>query len=149
VLTAIAQGTLTGIGMAICGIPGAVFWGAVAAVFALLPLVGAAIVWVPAAIYLFLDAAYHSTGMGWGIFMVVWGVGAVSLIDNVIRPWAMKGGADMPAVLLLFSVLGGVRAFGFMGILLGPLIFALLVSVIDIYKEFFRTTLEKQDAAPG
>lgn len=145
VLTALAQGVLTGIGLAICGVPGGVFWAAVATIFALVPLVGAAVVWVPAAIYLFIDASYHGTGMGWGIFMVLWGVGPVSLIDNFIRPWAMKSGSDMPAVLLLFSIIGGIRAFGIMGILLGPLIFALVASVIEIYKDFFGTTLDKQE----
>jgi predicted PurR-regulated permease PerM len=141
-LTALAQGIVTGIGMAIAGIPGALFWGAVAAVFALLPLVGAAAVWVPAAGYLFIQAAARHEGLGWAIFMVLWGVLVVSVIDNVIRPWAMKGGTEMPAVLLLFSVLGGVRAFGFMGIILGPLVFALLVSVIHIYKSVFLATQE-------
>ena len=61
--------------------------------------------------------------------MVLWGILAVSLVDNVIRPWAMKEGTEMPAVILFFSILGGIQAFGFVGMLLGPLVFVLLAGL--------------------
>jgi predicted PurR-regulated permease PerM len=133
-LTAMAQGGVTALGLWIAGIPGAFFWGAVAAVFSLIPMVGAAAVWVPAAIYLFLNAAYHGSGHWRGFFLVAWGIMVVSLVDNIIRPWAMKGKTNMPAVLLFFAILGGIQAFGFVGLILGPLVFALVIPLVEIYK---------------
>ena len=132
-LTAVAQGGATAIGFWIAGVPGTVLWGAVAAVAALLPMAGPALVWIPAAIYLFAGQGAHGGGVGWGLFMVGWGIIVVGLIDNVIRPWAMRGGLDMPAVVLLFSVLGGLEAFGFIGLVLGPLVFAVLTTLVRIY----------------
>jgi predicted PurR-regulated permease PerM len=58
----------------------------------------------------------------------------VSVVDNIVRPWVMKGKAELPAIPLLFAVLGGVQAFGFVGLVIGPLVFSLLMTIIDIYK---------------
>jgi len=134
-LTSLAQGVVTGIGFAIVGIQGAVFWGAVAAVFSLVPIVGSAAVWVPGVGYLFWIG-----GMGWQpIFLLIWGALVVSMIDNLVRPLAMKEGVEMPGVVLLFAILGGMRAFGFIGLLLGPLLVAMMVSMIGIYRDLFRS----------
>jgi len=135
--TAIAQGLVTGIGLAITGVPGAGFWGAVAALLSLIPMVGAAAVWVPAAIYLVISASMGARPWWQAIFLIVWGLLPVSLIDNIVRPWAMKGKAQLPAIPLLFAVLGGLQAFGFVGLVIGPLVFSLLMSIIDIYKKSF------------
>lgn len=136
--TAIAQGLVTGIGLAITGVPGAGFWGAVAALLSLIPMVGAAAVWVPAAIYLVISASMGGGRPWWqAIFLIVWGLLPVSLVDNIVRPWAMKGKAQLPAIPLLFAVLGGLQAFGFVGLVIGPLVFSLLMSIIDIYKKSF------------
>jgi predicted PurR-regulated permease PerM len=135
--TAIAQGLVTGIGLAITGVPGAGFWGAVAALLSLIPMVGAAAVWVPAAIYLVISASMGGRPWWQAIFLIVWGLLPVSLIDNIVRPWAMKGKAQLPAIPLLFAVLGGLQAFGFVGLVIGPLVFSLLMSIIDIYKKSF------------
>ena len=148
ILTAIAQGLVTGIGLAICGLDGAIFWGSIAAVFAIIPMVGAGIVWLPAGIYLLLKANSEGSSYGWGIFMLLWGFFAVSLVDNVIRPWAMKSGLDMHAIVLFFAIIGGLAAFGVSGLVLGPLVFALLVTVIDMYRSFFAHSLEAQNEEP-
>ncbi len=145
ILTALAQGAATGIGLAISGVPAPVLWGAAAALFSLVPMVGAAAIWVPATIYLFIAASFGNAGYGYAIFLLLWGVLVVSLVDNLIRPWAMRAGTNMDAIVLLFSILGGISAFGFVGILLGPLVFALLVTVAHIYKNFFRVTLVNQN----
>ena len=137
VFTGIAQGLMTGIGLAIAQVPGAGFWGAVAALLSLIPMVGAAAVWVPASIYLVISASMGSRPWWQAIFMILWGVIPVSLVDNVVRPWAMKGKAQLPAIPLLFAVLGGMQAFGFVGLVIGPLVFSLLMSIIDIYKRSF------------
>ncbi len=137
ILTALAQGFATGVGLAIAGVPGSIFWGAVAAIFSLIPMVGAGLVWVPAAIYLFISASMGSRPLWQSIFMVVWGVLVVSVVDNIVRPWAMKGKAQLPAIPLLFAILGGLQAFGFVGLVIGPLIFSLLMTIIGIYRRTF------------
>ncbi len=135
--TGIAQGLMTGIGLVIAGVPGAGFWGAVAALLSLIPMVGAAAVWVPASIYLVISASMGNHHWWQAIFLIVWGMLPVSLVDNVVRPWAMAGKAQLPAIPLLFAVLGGLQAFGFVGLVIGPLVFSLLMSIIDIYKKSF------------
>ncbi len=147
-LTALAQGTVTGIGLAICGVQGAIFWGAVAALLGVLPMVGPAAIWVPASIYLLAAASFGGEPYWKAIFMIAWGVLVVSLVDNIVRPWAMRGGnAELPAVVLLFSIFGGITVFGFVGLILGPLLFALLATVVHIYRNFFREALETQNVA--
>ena len=147
VFTAIAQGVVTGIGLAIAHVPAAIFWGFVAMVLSMLPMVGAAVVWVPAAIYLFISASMGDRGYFGAIFLVIWGIAAISVVDNVIRTWTMRGRAHMPAIPLLISVIGGMDAFGFIGLVIGPLVFSLLMSVIDIYKRSFGIVQSRSDIA--
>jgi predicted PurR-regulated permease PerM len=147
VMTALAQGIATGIGLAIAGVPGSIFWGSVAAILSLLPMVGAAVIWVPAMIYLFIIASMGERSYGPAIFLAIWGVVVVSLIDNVVRPWAMRGKAELPAIPLLFAVLGGLQAFGLVGLVIGPLVFSLLMSIVDIYKHSFTRPRDGTDAA--
>lgn len=148
VFTGIAQGLMTGIGLAIAQVPGAGFWGAVAALLSLIPMVGAAAVWVPAAIYLVISASMGSRPWWQALFMILWGVIFVSLVDNIVRPWAMKGKAQLPAIPLLFAVLGGLQAFGFVGLVIGPLVFSLLMSIIDIYRTSFSPKGSTPTPAP-
>ena len=131
-LTSLAQGVATTIGLVIAGVPAGIFWGAVSTVMSLVPMIGSAAVWVPAVIYLFMSGE-----TGHAIFLLVWGAAVVSLIDNVVRAWAMKGKSELPTVPLLFSVIGGMDAFGVIGLVIGPLVFSLLMSIIDIYKRSF------------
>ncbi|HMC20754.1 MAG TPA: AI-2E family transporter [Thermoanaerobaculia bacterium] len=144
VLTGLAQGVVTTIGLLIAGVPAWLFWGAVATVMSLLPLVGAAAVWVPAAIYLYAAAAMGKAAYWQPIFLTIWGLGAVSVVDNIVRPLVMRGKSQLPAIPLLIAVLGGLQAFGFIGLVIGPLVFSLLMSIIDIYKKSFRIP-----ASPG
>ncbi len=138
VITSLTQGIFIGIGLAIAGVPGAILWGAVATVLSLLPVVGSAAVWVPAALYLYIAASIGDRTYFGAIFLTVWGVVVVPVIEHVVRPWAMKGKMRLPAIPLLVSVLGGMEAFGFIGLVVGPLVFSLLTSIIDIYKGSFR-----------
>lgn len=138
VLTSLAQGVVTTIGLLIAGVPGWLFWGAVATVMSLLPLIGAAAVWVPAVIYLYIAAAMGKVAYWQPIFLAIWGVGVVSVVDNIVRPLAMRGKSQLPAIPLLIAVLGGLQAFGFIGLVIGPLVFSLLMSIVDIYKRSFR-----------
>lgn len=132
-VTSTSQGVATAIGLWITGVPSALFWGAVASLFALIPLVGPAIVWAPATAYLFLRAN-RGEPLWKPIVLLLWGLIIVSLIDNVVRPLVMSTGTRLSAVVLFFAIIGGLQAFGFIGIVLGPLVFALLVTVIHLYK---------------
>jgi predicted PurR-regulated permease PerM len=137
IFTGLAQGITTAIGLFIANVPGAGFWGAVAALLSLVPMVGAAVVWIPATIYLGISASMGNRPWWPAIFLLIWGLIPVSLIDNIVRPWAMRGKTQMPAIPLLFAVLGGLQAFGFVGLVIGPLVFSLLMSILDIYKKSF------------
>lgn len=139
VVTSLAQGIVTGIGLLIAGVPGSLFWGAVTAVASLLPFVGAAIVWIPAVVYLYIDAGMGHRGYFGAIFLTIWCLVVVSLIDNVVRPWVMKDKAELPAIPLLFSVIGAMHAFGFVGLVIGPLVLSMFLTIINIYKRSFRT----------
>ena len=115
-LTAIVQGILTAFGLWLSGVPRPVLLGAVAGFLSVLPI-GAPLVWIPAALWLM-----GSGHLGWGIFLAVYGVMAVSGADSVIRPWFIARGAQLPFVLTVLGVLGGAIAFGLIGIFLGPVL---------------------------
>lgn len=147
-VTSLSQGTATAIGLWITGVPSAVFWGAIASLFALIPLVGPAIVWAPATAYLFFRA--NQGGPLWRpIVMLVWGLVVVSLIDNVVRPLVMSGGTKLSAIVLFFAIIGGLQAFGFIGLLLGPLVFALLVTVVHLYRRLVLGRGAQRVVLPG
>lgn len=137
VMTGLAQGMTTALGLLIAGVPSAFFWGAFATLLSLLPLIGAAVVWIPAAIYLYFMASVGQAAMWQPIFLTAWGLVVVPIVEHVVRPWAMRGKSQLPAIPLLFAVLGGMEAFGFIGLVIGPLVFSLLMSIIDIYKKSF------------
>lgn len=140
ILTALAQGVAGGIGFAVVGLPSAALWGSVMAFFALIPMVGTAIVWIPAAVYLL--ATGHLIG---GSVLILWGALLVGMIDNLLKPVLIKSQTSMHPLLIFFSILGGLKAFGFLGLILGPTILALFLTIVEIYKEEFREDLEAQD----
>ena len=115
--TALVQAVLAGIGFLIAGVPGAGMLALLTFFLSVVP-VGPPLIWVPATLWLF-----HEGSTGWAAFMLVWGIG-VSSIDNVIKPWFISHGSDMPFILILFGVLGGALAFGFIGVFLGPTLLA-------------------------
>ncbi len=122
--TAVVQGVMTGFGFWLAGVPGAVLWGVVAGLVSIFPI-GAPIVWIPAAIWLFVEGR-----TGWGIFMVIYGAGGISSVDNFIRPWLIARGADLPLLLTILGALGGAFAFGFLGLFLGPVVLAVTYTVV-------------------
>ncbi|MBV7316607.1 AI-2E family transporter [Shewanella sp. NIFS-20-20] len=138
-LTALAQGILGGIAMALAGFPG-LFWGSMMAFASFIPFVGTAMIWLPAAIYLFLTGDWQ-----WGIFLVVWGVVVVGSIDNFLRPWLMQGNTGMSTLLLFFSLLGGLQLFGLIGLVYGPIIFAVTLVLFRLYEVEFESFLSQQD----
>ncbi|MEK7195274.1 MAG: AI-2E family transporter [Patescibacteria group bacterium] len=126
---ALIQGILTGIGLAISGVPSPALFGSIATVAALIPGVGTALVLAPAIIFLFVTG---STGAGVGL--LIWGVIAVGLIDNILRPVLLKRGIRVHVFLVLLSVIGGLKFFGPIGFLLGPIVLSLLFAMIEIYR---------------
>ncbi len=116
--TALVQGVVAAIGFWIAGIQAAPLLGLLTFVLSPVPI-GPPLVWVPAGLWLI-----QLGQTGWGLFVLLWGMLAVSTIDNVIKPLIISRGVDLPFVLVLLGVLGGVIAFGFIGIFLGPVLLA-------------------------
>ena len=135
-LIGIVQGTLAGAGFAVVGIPAAAFWGTVMAVLSIVPGVGTALVWGPAVIYLL---AVGQTGAGIGL--AVWCGAVVGTVDNLMRPWLVGRDTQMPDLLILLGTLGGLFLFGAAGVLIGPIVAALFITVWELYGEAFRELL--------
>ena len=133
VVTALAQGALVAIGFAVVGLPSPIVFGVLAALFALIPLAGTPVVWVPAVVVLAFQGRWYAA-----TFLLIWGAFVVT-IDNVLRPLLVSGRADVGTLTVFIGVLGGVGAFGPVGVLLGPLILALVIALV-------RFTLELRSA---
>ncbi len=129
-LTAALQGTLLGIGLAIVGIPSAVVLGVIGAGVALLPVGGTALVWIPAVIVLAVQGRYGSA-----IFLALWGALLVGLIDNFLKPMVISGRAEVPTLAAFIGVLGGLAAFGAVGMFLGPVLLALTLALLRFAEE--------------
>ncbi len=138
-LTALAQGFLGGIGLFFAGLP-PLTWGLFMAFFSMIPVVGTALVWVPATILL-----YATGKVGAAIFLAIWCIVVVGMSDNVLRPLLMRGKNELHPLLIFFSLLGGLSAFGLLGILLGPLAIVLLIALLRAYEEAAKPILEGLD----
>jgi predicted PurR-regulated permease PerM len=123
-LTALAQGIMVGIGFAIAGLPSAVLFGVLTAFLALLPAGGAGIVWVPAVIYLAATSQW-----GWALFMLIWGV-VVSTSDNLMRPLLISHQVPVSVLAVFIGVIGGLSAFGLIGVIVGPVLLTVLVALL-------------------
>jgi predicted PurR-regulated permease PerM len=131
-LVALCQGVIGGVGLAIVGIP-ALFWGAVIGLSSLIPLVGTALVWIPAIGYLILAGRWKA-----GIFLFLWAFFFVGTIDNFLRPFLMSGKEQMSPFYLFLAIIGAVSYFGLLGILYGPLILAFAAVMLYIYKAEYK-----------
>lgn len=128
-VVAAIQGTLGGLLFLVLGLPSPVLWGAVMAFFALIPLLGAFVVYVPAAIILFAGGSYVKA-----VVLLAVGAAVVSQIDNFLRPMLISGRTQMHPLLLFFSIAGGVSVFGLLGLVLGPVVAALFVGLFEVYR---------------
>lgn len=129
-LTALVQGVLVGVGFALVGLPSPVVFGALAAVASLIPLIGTALVWVPAAATLFLQGRWVA-----GLILVAWSVAVVSSADNVVRPLFISGRAQISTLPVFLGLLGGVSAFGPIGLVVGPVVVALTLALLRFAEE--------------
>jgi len=128
------QGVLAWLGFWLLGVPNPVIWGFMTAIISMIPLLGAAMVWVPIAVYLLVLAL--SSGEYWrAIVLFIYGTSVISFIDNLLKPKIVGDHAKIHPLIVLFGILGGIQLFGLPGILIGPLILTIFDVVIEIYKE--------------
>ncbi len=139
ILTACAQGFLGGIGFLVVGLSSPLLWGTVMAFLSLIPLVGTALIWLPASLFLFFTGHWVK-----GIILVSWGAVVVSGSDNVIKPILIKGETELHPMLIFFSIFGGLKIFGLLGVVIGPTVIAVFLTLLEIYKEEFRDYLDAQ-----
>lgn len=127
------QGLLAGLAYHFLGVPFAVLWGVVTGFAALLPVGGSTLVSIPATIYLFLQGETIRA-----IVLLVWSLGIVGSVDNILKPLIIGNRLGLPVLFLFFGILGGLTLFGALGIVLGPVIFALLRALLDLYSREYR-----------
>ncbi len=141
------QGFLGGVMFAILGLPSAIVWGVVMTMFCTIPLAGSGIVWVPAAIYLAVSGDWTKA-----IVLALWGAFVVGLVDNFLRPKLVGSRARMHELFIFFSVLGGLRVFGVLGVLLGPVTVAITLALLDVLRQAGESASKpaiKPDPAPA
>jgi predicted PurR-regulated permease PerM len=130
IVVAVTQGLIGGIVFAILTIHSPVLWGLAISISSFIPVVGATIVWIPAVLILLFKGF-----VGQAIALALVGIFGISMVDNVLRPIIMRGRLRMPLLVIFFSVLGGIDVFGLIGLVMGPLVLAVFISVIDIWRD--------------
>ena len=137
ILVALIQGALGALGFYIFGISTPIFWGILMAFCAIVPVIGTALVWFPAALIMLIQG-YMGAGSIFflkGIGLIIYGVLIVSSIDNVIKPRIIAGRTKVHPIIILMGVIGGIALLGFIGALIGPLLLSLLVTIAEIYEK--------------
>jgi predicted PurR-regulated permease PerM len=129
-LTALAQGILLGIGFAIAGLPSPLVFAVIGTLFALVPVVGTAVVWIPATLWLLLQGQ-----PGYALFLAGWSIVVVGSADNFLRPILISGRVEVPTLAVFIGVMGGLSAFGFIGLFVGPIVLGLLVALFRFATE--------------
>lgn len=137
VVVAISQGILGGLAFGLFGVSAPVLWGSVMALCSFLPAVGTAIIWGPASLIFAVQGEYLKAG---GLVLV--GIFLIGMVDNILRPLIIGGRTKMPTIIIFFTVLGGIKFFGLLGLIMGPLVFALFLAIFDIVR-----TMESREKA--
>ncbi len=143
-LIALVQGVLVGAAFALAQLPNAFFWGVVTAVFAILPVVGSGLVWGPGAVALLLGGRYPA-----GIAIAVWGLIVVASVDNFIRPLVYNKWAKIHPIVTLVGALAGIRFFGILGLLIGPLALSYFFLLIQMYRTEYIEQEDREDLVEG
>jgi predicted PurR-regulated permease PerM len=142
---ALAQGLLAGIGFWALGIPSPLLWGLATLFFSFIPLIGAAGIWVPAAIFLLIKGSWVKA-----LVLGCYGTFVISLVDNLIRPVLIGDATRLHTLVIFFSILGGLQVFGFLGLIMGPVVLAFGLALIEIFKrEIIETETEERRRATG
>ena len=137
-LTAAIQGGLGVLILWLLGFSAPILWGIIMGIATFIPMVGTALVWLPATAYLFLVGAYLK-----GAILLVFSILVISQIDYFLRPYFISGRTELHSLFLFFSILGGLNLLGFLGIILGPIIIALCMSVLEFYRQELLATGHK------
>lgn len=132
----IIQGALAGLGFWVAGIDGSAFWGTIMAVLSIVPGIGAALIWVPAVIYLYFTGQTLAATL-----LLAWCAAVVGTIDNILRPMLVGKDAKMPDLLILIGTLGGLFLFGAIGFIVGPIVCGLFLTIWEIYGATFKEIL--------
>lgn len=133
VLVAVMQGALGGLSFWIVGLSAPVLWGTVMAIFAFLPVIGTPAVWIPIAIYFFIKVSYMK-----GIVVILSGI-LIVVLGDILRPIIISSKTDIHPLLLLFSIFGGIETIGIIGVIAGPIILSIVLTMIDMYEEGYLT----------
>lgn len=128
VITAMVSGIVAGIGLFLVGISNIAFWTFMMMIFGLIPLIGTALIWIPAAIYLLINGQLYS-----GLFLLAYGIVAVGSVDNFLRPFLIDEEADLHPMFIILGVIGGIGFFGPIGIFVGPVMFGIAKSLLKVY----------------
>ena len=128
ILIAMIQGLLGGLSFWILGLPSPIFWGTAMALLSFIPIGGTALIWAPAALLLLIGGAILK-----GLILLGVGVFVISMVDNLLRPFFISSRTNIHPLLLFFAVLGGIQAFGLIGLVAGPLVATLFLTMIEIY----------------
>lgn len=128
VITALVSGIVAGVGLFLVGVPNIAFWTFMMMILGLIPFIGTALIWVPAAIYLLINGQIYS-----GVLLLIYGIVAVGSVDNFLRPFLVDEEADLHPMFIILGVIGGVAIFGPIGIFVGPVIFGIAKILVKIY----------------
>jgi predicted PurR-regulated permease PerM len=126
----VAQGTLVSIAFLVLGLPSPVLWGVVTALFSLIPIIGSAAVWAPAVMILVAGGHWWKA-----LILLGWGAGVVGQVDSLVRPYVIGQRAKMHTLLVFFALLGGVKAFGVMGLFIGPVVLSVTLVLLEMFQE--------------
>ncbi|MDP2168248.1 MAG: AI-2E family transporter [Thermodesulfovibrionales bacterium] len=129
VVVAVVQGLIGGTAFYFLGIKSPVIWGIAIAIMSFVPIMGTFSIWGPAVVYLFIEGF-----TGKGLILLLIGTFGISLVDNILKPIIIGGRTKMPTLLIFFSVLGGMKLFGLIGLIMGPLVLALFISFLEIFR---------------
>jgi predicted PurR-regulated permease PerM len=143
-VTAMVQGVLAGMAYLGLNVPFPVVLTALTIVLAPIPFGGTALVWGPVVLYLLWIGA-----VGKALGMLVWGVGVVSMVDQFIRPWLIGQEVQIPVLLLVLSVLGGLALYGLLGLFVGPIMVSLFITAIQIYREEYCSPVPAASTNPA
>jgi len=127
---AVIQGTLTGLAFWFLGLTSPAVWGLLASFLAALPIVGTTLVWFPAACMLLLSGHWIK-----GVLLLIWGVAAVHPVDNILRPYLIGGRVKLSTLYVFFAIIGGLKAFGALGLFIGPLVLAITVALLSFIRK--------------
>ena len=139
ILIAIIQGLLGGLSFWVLGLPSPIMWGTAMALLSFIPIGGTALIWAPAGILLLIGGAVLK-----GLLLLGLGVFVISMVDNFLRPFFISARTNIHPLLLFFAVLGGIQAFGLIGVVAGPLVATLFLTLIEIYIQGYGSDVKSQ-----